>query len=128
MTNPPNPLIKMIATPDPADVALLDKIMEKTKAGKLFWNRLRNGFVAQLPDAMKIEFVNSGFGAGWSTFTVKTKEGTVLHVENRGNLVFAVLAGSDPDPLSAKVSILYSEVQKVGEGAVERAIKILDRI
>ncbi len=125
----PNPfLLAAQQGPDPKDIALIEKIIEKTFANKIYWNRTKSGYTAQYPQlGLSLEFAGSTAGS-WSNFSVKTKEGTVLTVENRQNLVFAILAGMSVDPLAQSVEKLFALVEKVGEGKVERAIKLIDAL
>jgi hypothetical protein len=65
----------------------------------------------------------------WARFVVNTTEGTILNIENRTNPALKILLGVKHDSsLSLAVQELFALVTKVGEGAVDRAIKALDSI
>jgi|SRR5277367_6178913 len=115
------------------DLELVQKIAEKTKEGKLYWDRSATGYSASIRDSMTLIFSRptSAPSDSWYLFTVRTKEGDVLKIENKGgaNQVMAILAGVAPaDPVVQAVDQLFALVRKVGEGSVERAIRTLDAI
>ncbi len=116
----------LLRGPDPHDAVLIEKIIEKTGEKKLYWNREKNSYAAQYPQlGLSLEFSgNSTFA--WSTFTVKTKEGIVLQV-SKDDSVFSVLSGLK-DSRVELADRLFSEVRKLGEGKIERTIKLLDQL
>lgn len=137
---PPNLLVRamMRISHQAKDIELVRKIIEKTKAKKIYWNRIATGYQATVqstPANMQLSFSRPA-DAPWDTwyiFTVRTGEGDVLKVENNasGLSALAILTGNATAPtdnLVTAVNDLFTIVSAVGEGAVERAMRQLDQI
>jgi hypothetical protein len=114
---------------DQHEVELVRKLMAKTNEGKLKWNRTKIGYTTAAPGVVAT-FAKAADAPSdtWARFLVNTSEGTVLNAENRSNRPLEILGGFKRDPLSLALRELFALVTKVGEGAVDRAIKALDSI
>ncbi len=130
---------------DPKSLALVDKLIEKTKEGKIRWAKAKSkdnedaaGFAAVLYShgtqemTMQIAFGASGMltTPTWLSFNVTTKnDGVILNVQNTSVPIFiAKLAGIKPDALREKIDQLFNLVAQRGEGSFERALKQLDNL
>ncbi|SRR6266851_6129972 len=75
---------------DPKEIELVEKIAEKTRMGKIIWERTASSLVATAP-GMQISFVRSssplegmyglGVGAGgWEIFSIRSQQGGDQHI------------------------------------------------
>jgi hypothetical protein len=132
--SPSEPVLAKSDNSDPRQIALVQTIIDKTVAKKLYWNRLPTGFACVISGpnqtmAMKIEF--RGLAPDmWQNFLVSSNEGVILRVEFQPmNTVLSRLAGVEfSNTLYGKISELFSIVSHVGEGAIDRAKKILENL
>jgi hypothetical protein len=134
-------------------ILLVSKITEKTREGKINWQKAPNGFAAYVPGILKVSFVDAPMRnflmnlTRWVIFAVRDEVGTeLLKVENQTSAVpvpsspdpsgltplpprpslLTVLAG---DPLTNAVSELYFLVaNQVGTGGVDKAIDQLEKL
>jgi hypothetical protein len=126
---------------DPSQVNLVDSIIRKTREKKLYWNKAKPGFVAVIPVTgqpslvpMRLEFhctpsIAPSFPQGWQHFVVTTNEGIVLRADNSMiSGVIAKLAGAGSNPLLERIDQLFALVTQVGEGSLERAKNVIDRL
>jgi len=125
-----NPLLGIMTEPepDPKNLTLVQKIIEKTSQKRIYWQKSTTGFAASIgaPLPMHLEF--SSQGQTWRTFRVQTKEGPILKVDNTilGSMLLHM--GGASDPLVALTSQLYRMVSHLGEGQIERAIDAIERL
>lgn len=110
---------------------LVQRIAEKTRAGKIIWNRTTGGMQANVSGKMSLVFVNAPpfppSSYRWTLFVVKGDQGNeILKVVPGAPSFISILAGGDP--LVREVNKLYAFVEEKAEGDVERAINLLDRI
>ncbi len=116
---------------NPKEIDLLDKIIQKTKEKKIYWNKAKAGYSAQVSagpsNLMKLEFLTSRDRENWTQFIVQTEEGTVLTVDGTVNAFLLRLVGLS-DPGLVKTMELFALVTRLGEGSVERAINALEKL
>lgn len=118
---------------DPKELDLLDKIIQKTTEKKIHWNKDKSGYLAEVSagsagQSMKLEFATTQERSNWTKFTVQTREGTVLAVDNTLNIFFLQRIVGISNPVLGKAMALFALVTRLGEGSVERAINALDKL
>jgi hypothetical protein len=123
-------------------VELVKKIAEKTKQGKIIWQRTGQGAAADLQGKLKMNFVESPSHSLWATqprwviFAVRDVAGNeILKVENRTSAVPGTQQPSPielmlilGDPLVNVVTELHNLVGTKAKGDVEKAIDVLDTL
>jgi hypothetical protein len=119
---------------DPKQVELVEKISEKTRQGKIAWNKSKTGMSAVVSGKMLVSFVVSpsflGLGGhAWAVFTVRGEKGNeILKVENVTDLA-AVLSGKRTvRSLEKAVNMLFNLVQESAKGDIDRAIDLVSRV
>jgi hypothetical protein len=132
-------------------VALVKKITEKTREGKIVWQKAANGFAAYIPGKLKLVFIEAPFSListpRWVVFVVRDDaDNEILKVDNnttalpaskstagvRDDKTSALLAGLmalSGDPVVTAVTDLHNLIlgQRT-KGGIERAIDLLDTI
>jgi hypothetical protein len=119
---------------DPKGIDLVEKIAEKTRQGKIVWEKTTSSVVATAP-GMQLSFVRSfsplaGEFGGWEIFSVRSQQGTeILKVEQTSGLpYFGVPASAPPPPrnqLSEAVDSLYSTASSRGPGDIDKALQVI---
>ena len=120
-------------------VELIKKITDRTRQGKIVWQKTGNGLAAHVPGKLHMSFIEAPFSIlsspRWVLFVVREESGNqVLKVENKDSGVptgsiplAALLVGGDP--LVRAVTELHNLIlNRVTKGVVERAIDALDSI
>jgi hypothetical protein len=138
-------------------ILLVKKITEKTREGKINWQKTPNGFAAYVPGILKIIFVDAPAitiftnVTRWVIFVVRDEVGTeLLKVENQTSAIPrstsseglgeglglippihqpSLLTMLAGDPLTNAVTELYNiVVTQVGTGGVDKAIDQLEKL
>lgn len=131
-------------------IALVKKITEKTREGRIVWQKAANGFAAYIPGKLKLVFIEAPFSLlstpRWVVFVVRDDaDNEILKVENStttlpgsktaaetgegktNRLLAGLLALSDP--VANAVTDLHNLVlSQQTKGGIERAIDLLDTI
>jgi len=121
-------------TDDPKQVQLVQKISEKTRQGKISWNKSKTGVSASVSGKMLVSFVLSpwflGLGAyGWAVFTIRSEKGNeILKVDNVVGLAGLLAGKATNAPLLRAVNELFNLLQESAEEDIDRAIDLVSRI
>jgi hypothetical protein len=122
---------------DPKEIELVEKIAEKTRMGKIVWERTPSSLVATAP-GMQISFVRSSswwesiLGGGWEIFSIRSQQGAeIMKVEQPSGLPTFGMPASTPPPRSKlleAVDALYSTANSRGQGDIEKALNVIDNL
>jgi hypothetical protein len=115
-------------------VALIEKITEKTRQGRIAWRVTGTGISCSIDNRMEISFVRVPSalpdGSRWALLTVREAAGTeILRVEGSRSRF-----GLDPAPGTAKAAItaaadlLYQEIVAAKGSHIDKAIEIIDSV
>jgi hypothetical protein len=125
---------EFIGYDDPKEIELVEKIAEKTRMGKIVWERTSSSLVATAP-GIQMSFVRSFSvlgdilgGGGWEIFSIRSLQGTeIMKVEQPSQPTFG-LAASTPPPRSKlleAVDALYSVANSRGQGDIDKALNVI---
>jgi hypothetical protein len=113
------------------DAALVQKVIEKSKEGKLLWKRSGNTYEASTGDgslSVTLEALpNALLGNLWSQFTVKNNYEEILRLQAQPNALLA-LSGLRPNPASELVDRLVEFLEDTRQSEVTKAISVLDNL
>ncbi len=125
---------------DPKEIELVEKIAEKTRMGKIVWERTPSSLVATAP-GMQISFVRASSaldaalqslgvsGGGWEIFSIRSQQGTeIMKVEQPSSLPYFGMTTSTPPPRSKlleAVDALYSLAASRGQGDIDKALNVI---
>lgn len=132
---------------DPKEIELVQNITEKTRSGRIVWQRSSpSSLVATVP-GMQISFVRSGSfspfstllgGPGWEVFSIRNLQGNeIVKLQQPSTIIFSVAPASGsafppvPPPrtkLQQAVDELYSVADTKGEGDIDKAIKVVKNL
>ncbi|MGB8916236.1 MAG: hypothetical protein WCC89_05220 [Candidatus Sulfotelmatobacter sp.] len=128
---------------DPKQVELVEKIAEKTRMGKIVWERGPSSLVATAP-GMQLSFVRSspgiesallslGLGGGsWEMFSIRSQQGAeIMKVEQPSSLAYFGVPGSAPPSrgkLLEAVDALYSTANSRGHGDIDKALNVIKNL
>jgi hypothetical protein len=126
---------------DPKEIELVEKIAEKTRLGKIVWERTRSSLVATAP-GMQISFVRSSVPiegmhgldivtGGWEIFSVRSQQGAeIVKVEQPSLPVFGLPASTPPprSKLLEAVDALYSTANSRGQGDIDKALDVIKNL
>jgi hypothetical protein len=125
---------------DPKEIALVESIIEKTKSGRIAWERTSSSsLVANVP-GMQINFVRSPSvllgrllgGSGWEMFTIRSQQGAELvKVQQPSIFMYGTSPKAPPPPRSKllqAVDTLYSIADTKGEGDIDKAINVIKNL
>jgi hypothetical protein len=128
---------------DPKEIELVEKIAEKTRMGKIVWQRTASSLVATAP-GMQLSFVRSssspldsmyglglGAGGGWEIFSIRSQQGAeIMKVEQPSQPTFG-LPSSTPPPrgkLLEAVDALYSTANSRGQADIDKALNAIKNL
>jgi hypothetical protein len=125
---------------DPKQIELVEKIAEKTRMGKIVWERGPSSLLATAP-GMQLSFVRSspgiesaylslGLGGGsWEMFSIRGQQGAeIMKVEQPSSLAYFQVPESTPPPRSKlieAVDALYSVAASRGQGDIDKALNVI---
>jgi hypothetical protein len=126
---------------DPKEIELVEKIAEKTRRGKIVWERTTSSLVATAP-GMQMSFVRSGLesallslglaGGSWEIFSIRSQQGAeIMKVEQPSNLAYFGVPSSTPPPRSKlleAVDELYSTANSRGQGDIDKALDVIKNL
>lgn len=129
---------------DPKEIELVEKIAEKTRMGKIIWERTPSSLVATAP-GMQMSFVRSssspldsmyglglGAGGGWEIFSIRSQQGAeIIKVEQPSSATLFGAPTSTPPPRSKlleAVDALYSTANSKGQGDIDRALNVIKNL
>lgn len=120
---------------DPKEVELVEKIAEKTRAGKIVWERTPSSLVGTAP-GMQISFVRSSawdslntiVGSWWEIFSIRSQQGAeIMKVEQPPT--FGIPSPIPPrGKLLEAVDTLYSLAASRGHGDIDRALNVINNL
>jgi hypothetical protein len=115
-------------------VALIEKITEKTRQGRIVWQVTETGMSCSIDNRMEISFVRVPRalpgGSGWDLFTVREATGTeILRVERfRSRPALPPVPGTAEEAILAAADRLYEEIMAAKGSRVDKAIEIIDSV
>jgi hypothetical protein len=118
---------------DPKEIELVRSIAEKTRLGKIAWERTPSSLVATAP-GMQISFVRSSpwgaldslVGGWWEIFSIRSLQGTeIMKVEQPSGAVLGLLSRGK---LLEAVDELYSTANSRGQGDIDKALKVIKNL
>jgi hypothetical protein len=125
---------------DPKEIELVEEIAEKTRMGKIVWERTPPFLVATAP-GMRLSFARSstglesalfslGLGGWWEIFSIRGQQGAeIMKVEEPSS---GVLLGSPtPTPRSKllkAVDALYTEAASREHGDIDKALNVIKNL
>jgi hypothetical protein len=116
---------------DPKQVELVKKLSEKTREGKIVWDKTKTGISASVSGKMIVSFVLSPslVGSTWAVFTIRGEKGNeILKLDSVTNPL-AVLAGkSKVGNLEQAANELFNLVQESAKGDIEKALDLVSKI
>jgi hypothetical protein len=127
---------------DPKEIELVEKIAEKTRMGKIVWQRASSSLVATAP-GMQLSFVRSSvpiegmhalkvLAGGWEIFSIRSESGAeIMKVEQPSNLAYFGIPESTPPPRSKlleAVDALYSAASSRGQGTIDKALEVIKNL
>jgi hypothetical protein len=137
--------VKIVGTAwreDTKQIELIQNVIEKTKLGKITWQKAANSLVANVP-GMQLSFVRSaanswtailGGGGGWDIFSIRSQQGAeIIKVEQLvGNIFFPPTTTPVPterSKLLQTVDTLYAVADaKVESGEIDKAINVIKNL
>jgi hypothetical protein len=149
MSQSTSEILSYFLAPD-RKIALVKKITEKTREGKIAWQKATNGFAAYIPGKLKLVFIEAPFSIlstpRWVVFVVRDDaDNEILKVDNsttalpapkstearedKTNALLAGLIALGGDPVVNAVTDLHNLIlSQQTKGGIERAIDLLDTI
>jgi hypothetical protein len=126
---------------DPKEIELVEKIAEKTRMGKIVWERTPSSLVATAP-GMQISFVRSssaldsalqslGLGSSWDIFSIRNRQGAeIMKVDQPSLPTFGLPASTSParSKLLEAVDALYSTANSRGQGDIDKALNVIKNL
>jgi hypothetical protein len=124
---------------DPKEIELVEKIAEKTRMGKIVWERTPSSLIATAP-GMQISFVRSSpwgaldsmVGGWWEIFSIRSKQGAeIMKVEQPSSIAYFGVPTSTPPPRSKlleAVDALYSTANSRGQGDIDKALNVIKNL
>lgn len=129
---------------DPKELELVGEIAEKTRTGKIVWQRTPSSLVATAP-GVQMSFVRSssspfdtayglglGAGTGWEIFSIRSQHGAeIMKVEQPSSSVIFGAPASTPSARSKlleAVDALYSTANSKGQGDIDKALKVIKNL
>ena len=124
---------------DPKEIELVEKLAEKTRMGKIVWERTSSSLVATAP-GMQISFVRSSpwgaldclVGGWWEIFSIRSEHGAeIMKVEQPSGTPYFGVPASTPVPrgkLLEAVDALYSVAADRGQGDIDKAIDVIKNL
>lgn len=109
-------------------ILFVNKLTEKTRAGRVVWKRGGRVAVAVLPVDLLATFV-LGAGGEWQLLVVRNlaEKTEILCVEPVGALI-AILGTDKPTPLQLAVNHLFEAVRPFAGDDLDKAISALDKL
>lgn len=112
-------------------IELVRKLTEKTRQGRIRWDRTPNGLSTLLTRRtieLEASFIRPApfppSGRNWAYFSIKDDEGTViLQVQNAPGALLPLLLARDP--VRDAVKELYEAVEAVARSKIEKAIDLV---
>lgn len=122
--------------PDPKQLELVRRIIDRTREGKISWQKSSTDITANVANELFMTFVHSWTLPTftiWKRFTVRDGDGhDFLTIDNTSELeaVTAALRGEAEklDPVRKAVNELYFLAEKKGNGDIDKAISVLERV
>jgi hypothetical protein len=133
---------RVLGYEDPKEIELVEKIAEKTRMGKIVWERTPCSLVASAP-GMQMSFVRPssglesallslGVGGGWEIFSIRSQQGAeIMKVEQPSNIAYFGVPTSTPPPRSKlleAVDALYSTANSRGQGDIDKALNVIKNL
>jgi hypothetical protein len=125
---------------DPKQIELIENITEKTKSGKIIWEKTPGTLVANVP-GMQLSFVPAtsfaailGGGGAWDIFSIRNLQGSeIMKVEQSvGNIFLTPAPSPAPSPRSKllqAVDALYSVAEAKGQvSELDKAIHVIKNL
>ena len=117
----------------PKHIALVTKITEKTRAGKILWNHTESSVTASVPGELELSFIRGQSivspSRGWAIFTLRDKRGNeILRVLGRATLGGLVQATRGTSLEREAVDELYQAIHQQAEDQIQQVIEAIDRI
>jgi hypothetical protein len=117
---------------DPREIELIRSILEKTREGKITWNKQGNALTAVVPSRLQANFVLSPSSitgsVSWDLFTVRDKDGNeLIRVSNLAGFI-SVLAGQGTSPLVDAANELFRAVFGAVGDDLDRAINAIKKL
>jgi hypothetical protein len=124
---------------DPKEIELVEKIADKTRMGKIVWQRTVSSLVATAP-GMQLSFVRSSSsylesmflgGGGWEIFSIRSQQGAEIMKVEQPSLPTFGLPSSAPPPRSKlleAVDSLYSVAATRGQGDIDKALNVIKNL
>ena len=140
--DPLSNLKALVGYDNPKEVELVQTIIEKTRAGKITWERTPSSLVANVP-GMQLSFVRAssqysqlasilGVGSEWDIFSIRSHHGgEIMKVEQPAPSLLLGTPPSAPPPRSKLVQAvdeLYSVANVKGQGDVDKAINVIKNL
>ncbi len=127
---------------DPKEIELVEKIAEKTRMGRIVWERTPSSLVATAP-GMQMSFVRSssgiesalfslGLGGWWEIFSIRSQQGAeIMKVEQPSSGVLMRPPTSTPPPRSKlveAVDALYAVAAIRGQADIDKALDVIKNL
>ena len=133
-----NPKAVSSGTAGEKAIALVRKIIDRSRQGRLNWQRVPSGLRATIAGKLDLFFstldvnpievlVSSMPTRAWSVFLVRDEAGKeILKVIPQSNPFLSMLSG--PEPLIREVDTLFNLVSETATNELDKAINLLDQI
>jgi hypothetical protein len=107
-------------------VALVKKVLEKTRQNKVRWLKAGDGYLGVVPN---MKFILKASSGTWQSFAVQVGAKELLKVQNSSVPgIISQLTGLAGDPLLSATAELYNLVARTEVSDVEGAIDALDKL
>jgi hypothetical protein len=143
-SNSINRLLKYAGYDDPKEVALVENITEKTKSGKIVWEKTPSSLIATVP-GMQISFVRAapsawsslmGSTGSWDMFSIRSQNGAEIMKVEQPPTTWLIApppgtAESTPPPrgkLAQAVDALYEIADTRGSCDIDKAINVIKNL
>jgi hypothetical protein len=129
MSNPTLSLLAGLAPPDPRAMTIIERLIDRTRAGRLTWTRTPSTYETALKNGTTVGFVASpshliSLNPMWDQFSIRQRNGKeVLKIENSTNM-FAIMPIQDP--VRAKLTELFHLVTEQGKDELDSILGELD--
>jgi len=114
---------------DPRAVAIVQKLIDRTKDGRVKWTRTPTTYETDLQDGTTVAFVAApshliALAPNWDQFSIRKKDGQqIIKIENSLSFLVAI----STDPMRTTLNELFALVTQKGKDDLDAILGELDK-